>query len=89
MTLLNAPSAVLTTVRLSKAQPEGSTPVLRRGTLCFPLTSGGISAPPVLVGDAPYVRTAPVRSTPWTYAISGRAAETIRARRRNHPLTWP
>ncbi|WP_369271041.1 protein kinase [Streptomyces sp. R11] len=44
MTLLNASSAVLTTVRLSKAQPEGSTPVLLRGTLYFTLPSGGVRA---------------------------------------------
>lgn len=33
MTLLKVASAVLTTVRLSKARPEGSTPDLLRGTL--------------------------------------------------------
>ncbi|MGW1608517.1 outer membrane protein assembly factor BamB family protein [Streptomyces sp. NPDC002285] len=44
MTLLNVSSAVLTTVRLSKAQPEGSTPVLLRGTLYFTLPSGGVRA---------------------------------------------
>lgn len=33
MTLRKASSAALTAVRLSKAQPEGSTPVLLRGTL--------------------------------------------------------
>ncbi|MGF0171581.1 PQQ-binding-like beta-propeller repeat protein [Streptomyces sp. Marseille-Q5077] len=44
MTLLNASSAVLATVRLSKAQPEGSTPVLLRGILYFTLPSGGVRA---------------------------------------------
>ncbi|MGW6736909.1 hypothetical protein [Streptomyces sp. NPDC055013] len=40
MTLLNASPAVRTTVRLSKAQPEGSTPVLLRGALRHPPLPG-------------------------------------------------
>ncbi|MCX5363602.1 PQQ-binding-like beta-propeller repeat protein [Streptomyces sp. NBC_00124] len=44
LTLINAASHVLTTVRLSKSQPEGSTPTLLRGRLYFTLTSGGVRA---------------------------------------------
>ncbi|MFF4268844.1 protein kinase [Streptomyces sp. NPDC001536] len=44
LTLVNATSHVLTTVRLSKAQPEGSTPTLLRGRLYFTLPSGGVRA---------------------------------------------
>ncbi|MFJ2241705.1 PQQ-binding-like beta-propeller repeat protein [Streptomyces sp. NPDC087859] len=44
LTLVNTASHVLTTVRLSEAQPEGSTPTLLRGRLYFTLTSGGVRA---------------------------------------------
>lgn len=44
LTLINASSHVLTTVRLTNTQPEGSTPTVLSGRLYFTLASGGVRA---------------------------------------------
>ncbi|MES5821119.1 serine/threonine-protein kinase [Streptomyces sp. RG80] len=44
VTLVNASSHIQTSVRLSRSQPEGSTPALLRGRLYFTLSSGGVRA---------------------------------------------
>ncbi|MFI1719559.1 serine/threonine-protein kinase [Streptomyces sp. NPDC020489] len=44
LTLINIATHVVTTVKLSEAQPEAATPTLAGGTLYFTLTNGGIRA---------------------------------------------
>ncbi|MFJ8631420.1 PQQ-binding-like beta-propeller repeat protein [Streptomyces sp. NPDC093568] len=44
LTLVNATSHIVTTVRLSETQPEAAAPALLRGRLCFTLPSGNVRA---------------------------------------------